>query len=184
MMARAAIAATILAGVSLAEAPHAAVNPDSAIIVDFQKRVADYVQLRKDIEGHMPPLKPTASVDKIEHHEHELGEAVQRARKTAKQGDIFTPEVAGEIRRLIGIAMMPDGKKINQSLRHAEPVQLRLAVNQRYPNHVPLQSTPPSLLENLPKLPPEVEYRVTGPDLVLLDSKANLIVDLIPGVFS
>jgi hypothetical protein len=49
---------------------------------------------------------------------------------------------------------------------------------------VPLQSTPPSLLENLPPLPPEIEYRITGADLVLLDAKANMVVDIIRGVFS
>jgi hypothetical protein len=160
------------------------VNADSAIIVQFQKRVAEYVQLRKNIEAHMPPLKATGSIEKIEQHEKELGDEIRIARRNAKQGDVFTPEISAEIRRLIGIAMHPDGKNIRQSLRHSEPVQLRLKVNERYPHHIPLQSTPPSLLDNLPMLPPEIEYRVTGPDLVLLDVKANLIIDLIPGVFS
>jgi hypothetical protein len=33
---------------------------------------------------------------------------------------------------------------------------------------------------SLPKLPPDVEYRVVGHDLVLLDVTAKLIVDLMP----
>jgi hypothetical protein len=184
MMSKAGVAVAVLAGVSYGQTAHPVMNADSALIVQFQKRVADYLQLRKNIEAHMPPLKSTASVDRIEHHEKELGDEVRIARRNARQGDIFTPEIAGEIRRLIGIAMHPDGKNIRQSLRHSEPVQLHLKVNDRYPHRMPLQSTPPSLLENLPMLPPEMEYRVTGPDLVLLDAKANLIVDLIPGVFS
>ncbi len=80
--------------------------------------------------------------------------------------------------------MQPDGPNIRQSLRSAEPVQLHLKINERYPESVPLQTTPPSLLEYLPPLPPEIEYRITGRDLVLLDAKANLIVDIIGGVFS
>ena len=111
--------------------------------------------------------------------------AIREARKNARPGDIFTPEIAGEIRRLITIAMQQgDGDHIGQSLRHAEPVQLHLASTIPIRQHIPLQSTPPSLLENLPKLPPEIEYRITGRDLVLLDAKANLVVDLIRGVFS
>src|SRR5580658_8756952 len=162
---------------------HPPVNADAAIVQDFQKRVAAYLQLRKTIESNLPRLKATPSEEKISHHEIQLRHAVREARKKARPGDIFTPEISAEIRRLIGIAMHPDGPEIRQSLRSAEPVQLHLAINEKYPDGVPLQTTPPSLLENLPALPPEIEYRITGQDLVLLDTKADLIVDIIRGVF-
>ena len=74
----------------------------------------------------------------------------------------------------------PQAARIQDSLQRAEPVQLELQVNAVYPASVPLQSTPPSLLLNLPKLPPEVDYRVVGDKLVLRDVEANLIVDFIP----
>ncbi|HKT11053.1 MAG TPA: hypothetical protein VJW77_04430 [Terriglobia bacterium] len=45
----------------------------------------------------------------------------------------------------------------------------------------PVETTPPSLLLNLPKLPAELEYRVVQHDLVLHDVKANLVVDYVPG---
>lgn len=53
-------------------------------------------------------------------------------------------------------------------------------MNQEYPDNKPLQTMPPSLLLNLPQLPPEVESRVVGRDLVLRDIGANLIVHFIP----
>ena len=81
------------------------------------------------------------------------------------------------------MAMQPGGPQVRRSLRSAEPVQLHLQINEKYPEGVPLQTTPPSLLQSLPALPPEIEYRITGQDLVLVDAKANLIVDLIRGVF-
>jgi len=169
----------------LAQISRPAVDADTAIMLDFQKRVETYLQLRKGVEAQMPKLKSTPSQEKIAHYEEELGRAIREARKNAKQGDIFTPEISAEIRRLTTMAMQPgDGAHISQSLRHAEPVHIHLVVNDRYPHRVPLQSTPPSLLDNLPKLPPEIEYRVTGTDLVLLDAQANLIIDLIPGMFS
>jgi hypothetical protein len=170
-----------------AQTAHPGVNADSSIVADFQKRVADYLHLRKAIEAKLPALKATASPENISHHEDELGRMVREARKDASEGAIFTPVISREIRRLLAIAMEPgdgDAKRIRESLRHAEPVQLRLNVNDSYPAQVPLQSTPPTVLANLPELPSEIEYRITGRDLVLLDTKANLVIDVMTGVFS
>ena len=66
-----------------------------------------------------------------------------------------------------------------------DPVKaVRLRVNQPYPDGVPYTTVPPTLLLRLPKLPDEVAYRIVDRDLVLLDVKANLVVDLIPEVIS
>ena len=59
-----------------------------------------------------------------------------------------------------------------------------LRVNESYPAGAPLPTVPPSLLLNLPPLPPEVEYRIVGTDLILHDVEANLIVDWIPDAIS
>ena len=75
-----------------------------------------------------------------------------------------------------------NARGIRESLRHAEPVTLSLRVNDEYPDKVPLQSTPPTLLMNLPKLPKELDYRVIGRALALRDCDANIIVDFIPDV--
>ena len=173
------LAVTILPGLA-----RAAEDPQSVIVQDFEKRVSAYVQLHKTAESSLPKLKSTPEEEKISHHQHELARAIRAARSNAKTGDIFTPQVAGEFRRLIVIAMKADGRGIATSLQHSEPVHLHLRVNESYPANVPLQSTPPSLLLNLPKLPPEVEYRIEGRGLVLLDVRANLVVDLIEDVFS
>ncbi len=162
--------------------PQAPVNPEAAIQQDFQKRIGDYLKLRKTIEG--PRLKPTASVEKIEHHEKEFAHKIREARRSARHGDIFSPEISSEFRRLIALAMQgPNAGRVEKSLRSAEPevrAKVRVEVNHKYPPSVPLQSTPPTLLVNLPQLPPELEYRVVGHYLALMDSKANLILDYIP----
>lgn len=68
------------------------------------------------------------------------------------------------------------------SLRNDEPVSdVPVRVNAVYPEHIPLQTTPPSILLNLPELPRELDYRIVGHTLVLRDVGANLIVDYIPG---
>jgi hypothetical protein len=157
------------------------VNPSSQVIEDFESRVKDYLKLRKQVEGNLKHLKPTVSQEAIAHHEREMAERIRKARRGAIQGAIFSPEIAAEFHRLIGLAMQgSDAGHIQQSLRHAEPVRMQLRINASYPADAPLQSTPPTLLMNLPPLPPELDYRVVGNSLVLRDAKANLILDFIP----
>jgi hypothetical protein len=163
-----------------------AVDPHVAFVQDFENRVAEYVKLRKKAEAELPNKlkKPTDSPEKIRHHEHELREAIVARRAGVVQGNIFTPEIGAEFRRLTGIAYHFDAKQIRESLLSSEPgtANVRVRVNGEYPDDKPLQTMPPTLLLNLPQLPPELEYRIVGHDLVLRDVGANLIVDIVPRV--
>jgi hypothetical protein len=157
------------------------VNRDSLILKDFEQRVSEYVKLHNNARSDVRGLKPTNSTEAIVRHEHELAARIRESRSGAVPGSIFSPEIAAEFRRLIGLTMRgPEAVRIHESLKQAAPAQLpSIRVNQSYPSSVPLQSTPPSLLMGLPPLPPEVEYRVVGNELVLRDIEANLIVDFI-----
>jgi hypothetical protein len=53
-------------------------------------------------------------------------------------------------------------------------------VNQGYPDSLPFTTVPPTLLRKLPRLPDEMAYRILGSVLLLVDRKANLIVDFMP----
>ena len=44
----------------------------------------------------------------------------------------------------------------------------------------PRSTVPPSVLLTLPPLPPSLHYRFVGRDLILVDSVAQLVVDLLP----
>jgi hypothetical protein len=55
-----------------------------------------------------------------------------------------------------------------------------MKVNATYPEGEPLPTTPPQVLMNLPKLPPELEYRIVGKTLIIRDLDANIIVDFVP----
>jgi hypothetical protein len=158
------------------------VNRNAAISSDFDKRVNDYLKLRQKAQTGLSMPRNTVSSDKITDYQHELAGRIRDLRPQAKQGDIFTPEITGLFQRLISQSLNgPDSTKIRKSYERAEPIHgVRLEVNQTYPDSLPLQSMPPSLLLNLPKLPKELEYRFVGHELVLRDIPANLIVDLIP----
>jgi hypothetical protein len=163
--------------------PQPKTNPDAAILRDFQKRVEEYHKLRKTVERRLSTLKRTESQSTIQGHEEGIAAGIREARRSAIQGDIFSPEIAGQFRRLMGLAMQGgDATRVRQSLKSAEPVKLQLHVNDHYPATAPLQSTPPTLLMTLPKLPEELEYRLVGRSLVLRCVKGNLIVDFIPNI--
>jgi hypothetical protein len=156
-------------------------NPQFAALQYFQKRVSDYVKFENNLAKGSSVNKPTDTPHVILERQHELARKIREARSQAKQGDIFTPAISKEFLRLLGIAMAGGNNvSIQKSLAHSEPVHLALHVNETYPAEVPLQSTPPTILINLPRLPPELEYRFDGHALVLRDTAANMVIDLIP----
>ncbi len=161
----------------------AAANPDSLVISGYEKQVAEYMKLHKKEEAGLPALKATGSPHQINEHQRLLAAKIHDARLQAKQGAVFDPDVSRLFKQLIGQAYRAaNPSKVTASLRHDEPVSdVHLQVNAAYPENVPLQTTPPSILLNLPPLPSELEYRIVGQTLVLRDRGANLIVDYIPG---
>lgn len=150
----------------------------AAPVKDFEARVSSYVQLEKTQSS---PHKATDSPAKLADQHEQASAKMRTARPAARQGDIFTTEITAYFRRQLASTLNgPDGAKIKASLRHAEPVKkITLRVNEKYPQHIPLQSTPPTLLLNLPRLPKELQYRIVGNDLVLYDSNSDLVVDYI-----
>jgi hypothetical protein len=162
-----------------AQAPHRGTPEDNKVSSDFEARAKQYLDLRKKVAGKAP--KPNDSPAAIVSSQRELGNKVRVARAGAKQGEIFTPEIAEYFRRQIAATLAgPHGNEIRASLHHAEPVKMELQVNESYPEDVPLQSTPPTLLLNLPQLPDALEYRILGRELVLRDREANIVVDYVP----
>ena len=169
----------LMAASLLAYAGAARAQTDQAgLVKNFEARVSSYMQLEK---SQSSPHKSTDSPAKLADQHQQAAAKMRAARPAAKQGDIFTADIAAYFRRQIASTLNgPDGAKVKASLRHAEPLKkISLRVNQRYPQSIPLQSTPPTLLLNLPRLPKELQYRIVGDDLVLYDSHSDLVVDFI-----
>ena len=162
--------------------PAQRVNPNAAVSAEFSKRVADYMKLRQSAQSGLTTPKNTPSATQLTEYQHLLADRIRSARPQAQQGDLFTPEVADLFRHLVSQSLNgPRGAQIRKSYQRAEPIRgVHLAVNQGYPDGLALQSMPPSLLLNLPKLPKELEYRFVDHELILRDIAANLIVDFIP----
>jgi hypothetical protein len=152
---------------------------ENPAVKDFQDRISNYLSARKkqDIA-----TKPTDSPDKLAQQKQQTTEKTKAARPTAQRGDIFTPAIAAYFKKQIEVTLRgAGGQKVRASLRHAEPLpNVQLQVNAKYPKNLPLQSTPPTLLMNLPQLPKELQYRIVGSTLVLYDMGSGLVVDFIP----
>lgn len=174
-----ALCCTALAAIAPAQEK---VNGGAQILDDFSKRVEDYVQLRNDIRTQVRPLKKAESAAAIVHYQREFARRLRGARYGVEQGNICTPAITAEFHRLIAMTMEgQEGASIRGSLASGTSVRFPdLQVDQEYPAGAPLQSTPSSLLLDLPPLPKELEYRVVGHNLVLRDTDANIIVDFIP----
>jgi hypothetical protein len=158
----------------------ATMTDDGYVIHDFNSRVMKYVELRKKGAGSSPG--PTDSPEKLAEARRDLASHVKALRPNAAQGDIFTPRISAYFRRRISETLTgKNGTTVRLSLEHAEPVPgLVLHVNEAYPEGIPLQSTPPTLLLALPGLPTGLEYRIVGRTLILRDVAPNLIVDFVP----
>ena len=162
-----------------AQAPR--VNEEARDFKIFTDRVQAYVKMQKNLEASLPALKPTEDAARIVEHQHALARKIVDARRDARQGDIFTPEVAERFRKIIRSAFQgPEGRLLRRTIQQDTPFKvIVLHVNDVYPEGIPLTTTPPTLLLKLPELPQELAYRFVGRDLTLKDIKTGLIVDLI-----
>ena len=63
------------------------------------------------------------------------------------------------------------------AIRDQNPGDFDYFINGTYPKLEPLSTVPPNMLAALPELPADVHYRFLGRDLVLHDTRANIILD-------
>jgi len=158
------------------------VNPQAAILADFKDRLDKYVELRNKADDSAPKQKKTPEPSEIKDAQHALGERVGVARKGAKQGDIFSPDIAAHFRRLLRPEVKTAGAR--DLIKDDNPGNIPFKVNGPYPEKEPLSTVPPKVLASLPDLPKDIEYRFVGKHLILRDARANLIIDYIPNAIS
>jgi hypothetical protein len=162
------------------------VNPNAATIKEFLKRVDAYVALHKKLEDTLPPLPKQTTPQQIDAHERALAKLIQAARKDAKPGDILFPGMQRLVRTLLlPIFRGTDGLQIkNEILDNEYKGNVKLAVNGRYPDEVPISTVPPQVLLALPKMPEELEYRFIQHNMILFDPHAHIIADFMERAFN
>jgi hypothetical protein len=158
-----------------------AVNADAQLIGDFQTRVKRYAAMRDGQEQGAARLKTTKDPAQITAAQQALAAKIRAQRPQAQHGDIFTPAAQPLFRRLLAPALKGrDGVENKAALKEDNPGPVTLKVNGTYPEKEPLSTVPPDILQSLPPLPEDLDYRFAGKHLILYDARANLIVDFIP----
>jgi len=166
-----------------AQATPQRVNPNAKAIAEYQEEINEYVELHRTLEKTLTAVPRDATPEMIDKYQRDLGRLIQQARKNQRAGDIFESDVRPVLRKLLaGLFNGPDGKKLRMAVAEENPGEsVKLVVNGRYPDTIPLSSVPPQVLRTLPQLPEELEYRFIQSTLILLDVHAHIIVDYMTG---
>jgi hypothetical protein len=156
-----------------------------ASLLQFNVAIHHYVQLHHQIELQLPPFRAHSDAQDIFESSNAMASALQTARATAREGDIFTPEMAALLKVRVADALTARGflpeEMVAASLEETDDEAPLPVVNSRFPWRRGAAMWP-CVLEALPRLPHELQYRLVGRDLVLVDTHADLIVDILRDV--
>lgn len=153
-------------------------NPEAVAMSGFQERVKAYLALQAKAESGLPALATDAAPEQIHEHQLALAARIRAERAGARPGDVFEPAFQKVVRSLMAqVFGGPEGTQLKADIMDENPGRIRVAVNGRYPDTVPLSTVPPQVLAGLPKIPKQLEYRFLGRALILFDSEAHIIVD-------
>jgi hypothetical protein len=145
-------------------------------LADFTSKMDAYDVLRRSLQAGLPELRVTDKPAEIHQAEQLLAARIREARAGARRGDIFTEQ----IRRAFRQVLRPVANAITcEVIRADNPGEFPYQVNAAYPKTKPLSTVPASMLAVLPRLPDDVWYRFLERDLILHDSRANIILDRI-----
>ena len=144
-------------------------------------RLREYIDLHLKFERSLPKVSNDSTADQLDRNRTALRALMSQARATARPGDLFTAEARPVILRLLASVFEgADGKQVRASIMDENPITARnVAVNGAFPDDMPMSSMPPAILQILPKLSEDLQYRFIGTSLVLLDTHAHMIADYI-----
>jgi hypothetical protein len=154
-------------------------------VQQFNEGVAGYVALRTRVAASVPRLEVRPDAARIFEQVDVLAGSIRAARSLAQLGDLFTRDVRLvlriDIRDALDAAHIDVTDLIEELEADVSPgiELLPVEVNGPFPWAFGA-AVPPGLLDRLPALPVEVQYRFIGRNLVLVDVDANLVVDILP----
>ena len=143
---------------------------------EFTAQMDAYAALRRSLQEGLRELRVTDKPAEIREAERSLAARIRTARAGAGRNDIFTPDVRRAFKQILRTVANPG---TCEAIRDDNPGEFGWRVNDEYPPGKPLSTVPASILAALPKLPDDVSYRFLGRDLILHDSRANILLDRI-----
>lgn len=150
---------------------------EADVLTDFATRVRAYARLRSELELGVPSAGAKDDPVEITKAERALASRIRAARARARPGDIITLSVGGVLRQRL---LMAVDRGTRAAIMEDNPGDCAAHLNADYPEGWVLSTVPPSVLQVLPSLPDDIEFRFVGRQLVLLDSRARVILDRLP----
>ena len=147
------------------------------ISADFTNRVQSYFDLRNKLQEGLPPLRVTEDVAEIRKAQRALARKIQAARHGAQEGDLFSPAISVQFREVLALEADATTWAV---IMDDNPGEFSNEVNGIYPDGKPFSTMPGTVLTALPVLPADIQYRFLGRHLILLDTRANVILNRIP----
>jgi hypothetical protein len=179
---RALVLILVSIGFAVPAAAQAPVNKQALALKEFGDKTKAYAELHKKVAEGVPKLPIDATPDQIKTHQRALGEGIRAARREAREGDIFSSSVAPQFRQIIRQDLQSRDMRDAFAAMQEVPSTMALHVNDHWPPDAPWATVPPRLLTSLYPLPEGLEYRFIDRHLVLLDTEALLIVDIVRNV--
>jgi len=155
--------------------------PTRQVPQDFIARINQFVEMQRLVTAPLGLPHMCADAEELLRQQSELTRAIREGRPNAREGDMFTPDAARYFRTLIAAVASEQGLDLMAEVEDAviwDTEAVVLEVNAPLPwDAGPMMW--PSVLSRLPELPPELEYRFVGRDLVLVDMVGNTAVDVL-----
>jgi hypothetical protein len=169
-------------GFAVPAAAQPPVNKQALALKEFGDKTTAYMELHTKLAEELPTLPTSASADQIKARQRALGAAIREARRDAREGAIFSPSVAPQFRQIIRQDLQSRDMRDAFAAMQEVPSTVALHINDHWPPDAPRATVPPRLLTSLYPLPEGLEYRFIDRHLVLLDTEALLIVDIVRNV--
>jgi hypothetical protein len=169
---------------------------DAKGLTEYSNAVKAYVALHDRAEAGLSKLPDQADPAKVAAHQKALAEAIRASGPRPRPGHVFVPNIQPFFRRALAPELKGPGTaetrdKVGEGNPEAakglpgdpdvKARDVSVVPYVDYPADAPVSTVPAPVLLRMPQLPKELEYRFVGKSLVLRDTEANIIVDVIPG---
>ena len=156
-------------------------SANQTVPAEFVDYVNYYAALQRMAIAELGPPRLCSDAEQLLRQQRRFANAMREARPIARAGDFFTPAASRYFRARIEAVVWDTGLDVTTAIE-ADEGEVAVIPVLRVWEAVPWNAGPvmwPSMLRALPELPPELEYRFIGRDLVLIDMLGNLVVDVL-----